>query len=204
MVLKSIIGAIYTCLAVFSFSADAALSSRLGGLAVYDSDADLTWLSDSNAAGTTGHSSDGFMTWADANIWAAGLVVDGNDNWRLPTTYPTVYGQDQAGSEMGNLFYNVLGGAAYSDIGTSHNSNYDMFSNVLPHIYWSATEYTPFPLLVWNFNMNYGDQGYYYKTDSYYAWAVQSGDVNAVPAPPALLLFLTGILGIGFARRRQA
>jgi hypothetical protein len=37
----------------YSFTANAELLSRLGGLACYDNDSDLTWLSDANAAGTT-------------------------------------------------------------------------------------------------------------------------------------------------------
>ena len=59
-----------------STSANSALIERLGGLAYYDDVADLTWLADANAAGTT-------MNWADANSWAAGLTVGGVDGWRL-------------------------------------------------------------------------------------------------------------------------
>ncbi len=60
-------------------SVDAALLSRLGGLAVYDTDLDITWLADSNAgAGSafddgTGNT-DGFMTWNSATAWAASLT----------------------------------------------------------------------------------------------------------------------------------
>ena len=61
MVFKSIIGATCTCLAVISFSADAALVSRLGGLAYYDTDADLTWLADANYAKSSGYDGDGRM-----------------------------------------------------------------------------------------------------------------------------------------------
>lgn len=50
MVFKSILGATCACLAVVSFSANAALVSRLGELAYYDTEADLTWLADANAA----------------------------------------------------------------------------------------------------------------------------------------------------------
>ena len=44
---------------VLSTSSHAALVERLGGLAYYDDVADLTWLADANAAGTT-------MNWDDA------------------------------------------------------------------------------------------------------------------------------------------
>ena len=44
------------CAIVFTFltiSANAALVSRLGGLAYYDTEANLTWLTDANVAGPT-------------------------------------------------------------------------------------------------------------------------------------------------------
>jgi len=50
-----------------SGAANAALVSRLGGLAVYDTDLNITWL-------------------ANANAWASGLTVGGFSGWRLPTT----------------------------------------------------------------------------------------------------------------------
>jgi hypothetical protein len=82
MVLKSIVGATCACLAVVSINTNAVvLEERLGGLAYYDPDADLTWLADANAAGTA-------MNWVDANDWAAGLSVGGVGGWRLPDTNP--------------------------------------------------------------------------------------------------------------------
>ena len=46
-----LLGAVCACIFTFiSFSSDAALVVRLGGLAYYDTDADLTWLADANAA----------------------------------------------------------------------------------------------------------------------------------------------------------
>jgi len=58
-------------------AAQASLISRLGGTAVYDTDLDITWLADANA--------NGLMTWANANTWAANLMVGGFTDWRLPT-----------------------------------------------------------------------------------------------------------------------
>jgi len=60
-------------------TANAALSSSLGGLAVYDDDLNITWLADADA-------NNGRMTWLDANAWAASLTVGGFTDWRLPTT----------------------------------------------------------------------------------------------------------------------
>jgi len=219
MVFKSIIGTTCACLAVVSFSADAALVSRLGGLAYYDDVADLTWLADANAAGTT-------MNWANANAWAAGLDVAGVTGWRLPdtidvgndgATYTSIYqGVDYyynitTHSELSNMFYNVLGNLAYYD--TSGNSaqpgwgltNTGPFSNLQSSYYWSATEYAPSTSSAWFFGMSNGSQNHYDKTVNLYAWAVQSGDVSAVPVPAAVWLFGSGLLGlIGVARRKCA
>ena len=182
---------------VISTSANSALIERLGGLAYYDDAADLTWLVDANAAGTT-------MNWADANSWAASLTVGGIDGWRLASTEPASPGDNQTGSEMGNLFYNVLGGTAGTSITTSHNDNYDLFGNIQSNVYWSATEYAPNTNLAWTFDMSNGLQYDVYKTFNLYAWAVQSGDVSAVPVPAAVWLFGSGLVGlIGLARRKR-
>jgi len=144
------------CAVLFSLitmSANAALVERLGGLAYYDDVADLTWLADANAAQTSGYDTDGLMNWATANAWAAGLDIDGipgADGWRLPSTLQPdsscerqdsrgSFGLNCTGSEMGNLFYNVLGGVPGKSITTTHNSNYDLFSNVQSFNYWSST-----------------------------------------------------------------
>jgi len=194
---------------VLSTSANAALVERLGGLAYYDDVANLTWLADANAAGG--------MTWVDANAWAAGLNVGGVDGWRLPTTLqPDASCFQQAnneskginctGSEMGNLFYNVLGGSAGSSIVASHNANYDLFSNVQSDYYWSSTVYEPLaPDYAWDFAMQQGSQGGAYGLNTWHAWAVQSGDVSAVPVPAAAWLFGSGLIGlVGIAKRKKA
>ena len=130
MVLKPLIGAACAGWVLISFSANAALISRLGGLAYYDTDADLTWLADANLAYTSGYDSDGLMSWSGAKTWAANLSVGGVSDWRLantPQPDPSCSNQNGTtsraynctGSETGNLFYNVLGGAAgYSILDT--------------------------------------------------------------------------------------
>ena len=217
MGIKSIIGATCACLAVVSFNANAALVERLGGLAYYDDVANLTWLADANYAQTSGYDTDGKMTWVDANAWVAGLSVDGVDGWRLsntPQPDPSCFqqaggeskGHSCTGSDLGNLFYNVLGGTAGISIVSSHNVNYDLFSNVHSFSYWSATVYEPFaPDYAWDFAMNLGTQGADYGLNTYYAWAVQSGDVSAVPVPAAVWLFGSGLIGlVGTARHKKA
>ena len=212
-----------------SVSANAALLSRdLDGNpgtaeAYYDDEANLTWLADANYALTSGYDGDGFMDWGTANDWAASLDLDGvagADGWRLPTT-PLLddgcsnqadrsWGYNCSGSEMGNLFYNVLGGTQYTSIDDVHNENYYLFSNIgtdPAYSYWSATEYVLYDVNAWTFDFENGHQGYTSKPNTFYAWAVYDGDIaapSAVPVPAAVWLFGSGLVGlIGIARRRK-
>lgn len=168
---------------------NAALFSRLGGLAYYDDVADLTWLADANAARTSGYDANGLMTLDDATTWVAGLSVAGVDGWRLPSTLqndnscsyqygPEAFGYNCTGSELGNLFYNVLGGSASFSITTNHNANYNLFSNVQSYYYWSATEFVPITRYEWNFSTTNGYQKINSKGYSFYSWPVQTGDIN--------------------------
>ena len=214
---------------VLSTSVNAALIGRLaateGGTdyqAYYDDVADLTWLADANYAATSGyaaenttgeaHSSttniqiDGSMGWEAANTWAASLNIGGVTDWRVYDHGPYCQYYNCTDSEMGNLFYNVLGGIAGSSIIDEHNANYDLFSNVQSGYYWSNTAFTGDDAHAWHFHMNDGSQDPYYKIRSMYAWAVHSGDVSmaVVPVPAAAWLFGSGLIGfIGFARRKK-
>ena len=184
--------------------AQAALQSRLGGLAVYDTDLNITWLANANANGT--------MNWSQANAWAAGLSVGGFSGWRLPTTLQPdascgtqsggqSYGYSCTGSEMGHLFYNELGGVAVQAIGVTHNANYSLFQNVQSSTYWSGTDTAP--ALAWLFGTHVGAQYVGNKAATVFALAVRPGDVAAVPVPAAAWLLGSGLLGlIGVARRQ--
>lgn len=178
-------------IAVFSIPviANAALLSRLGGLAYYDDVADLTWLADANAAKTSGYDVNGLMTWEDANTWVAGLNVAGVTGWRLPDTLQQdascsdpyraeAFGYNCTGSELGNMFYNVLGGSASASITTIHNANYDLFTNIKSYYYWTSAEYTPINRYVWNFSTTNGYQKINSKAYNFYSWAVKTGDVG--------------------------
>lgn len=190
MVIKTIVGAIFICLTFASISAGAALVSRLGGLAYYDTDANLTWLADANYAHTSGYHNDGFMGWAEANTWATSLEVAGVTDWRLPTTTAELnagcLGFNCSDSEMGNLFYNVLGNTA------GYLSNSGPFSNFTRDVYWSATEHPLDPNnFAWRFNMfSNGYQGNLNKVFGGYALAVHSGDISTVQVPVAVLLLI--------------
>src|SRR3990167_8759700 len=174
--------------------ANAALFSRLGGQAMYDTDLNVTWLADANA--------NGLMDWAQANAWAAGLTVDGISGWRLPTS-DTCTGYCTS-SELGHLFYNELGGVALQSITTTHNNRYNLFQNVQANFYWSGLEYAPDTGYAWFFDFRSGNQDAYNKDFSYYALAVHPGDVATVPLPATAWLFGSGMLGLlGIAKRRK-
>ena len=206
MALKSIVGATCTCLAVVSFNVNSALWERLGGLAYYDDESDLTWLADASAG--TG------LNWVDAKNWAAELNIDGVTGWRLPDTQQPdatcsiqtstkSSGYNCTGSELGNLFYNVLGGSADSGITSVHNDNYFLFNNVQDTFYFSATEYGNVGE-VWVFATYNGYQDTLFANLGSNSWAVHSGDVSAVPIPAAIWLFGSSLIGlIGFARRKM-
>ena len=196
MVFKSIIGAVCACLAVVSINVSAVvLEERLGGLAYYDPDADLTWLANANVAGTA--------NWWDAIAWGVDFTVGGVDRWRIPTTVHDWAGINIVGSELGNLFYNVLGGVAGTPISAIHNANYDLFNNIQDDIYWTSQAG----------GLDYGEavsvsmfNGIQYHDDMErlrFTWAVYTGDVEAVPVPAAVWLFASGLIGlVGFARRK--
>ena len=218
-----------TTVSVLSTSANGALIERLGGLAYYDDVADLTWLADANYAQTSGYDADGLMTWDQANAWAAGLNVGGVDDWRLANTvdvgndgatYNTDahYGVDwgfniTAHSELSNMFFNVLGNTSFYDTSGALTgctapdfclTNTGPFSNLQSSYYWSATEYAPDTLTAWSFRMLSGAQLNLNKANDNYAWAVQSGDVSAVPVPAAVWLFGSGLIGlVGFAKHKK-
>jgi len=194
-----------------SFGADAALVSRLGGTAYYDTELNITWTANADINGP--------MNWATADTWATNLVVGSVSGWRLPTTLqPDVTcgtqfpagvssGLNCTGSELGHLFYTELGGAAGSSITTVHNDSYSLFSNVRSGIYWSNTDYAPDTRYAWSFNFASGSQDARDKVLLAIgrAWAVHPGDVAAVPVPDAVWLFGSALVGLfGVVRKRKA
>ena len=184
-------------------TAEASLVTRLGGLAVYDTDFNITWLANANANGQ--------MTWATANAWAAGLNVGGYTGWRLPTALnangsgPCGPGYNCTGSEMGHLYYTELGVTQDNAITSSTSPYLQLFTNVQDYIYWLDIEYAPSPTLsAWAFFTINGQQAPIGKQSSLYAWAVRSGDVGgggSVPEPG--IIGLMGIGALAWAGARQ-
>lgn len=193
--------------------------------AYYDTVLGITWLANANANGN--------MNWAAANNWATGLNFNGVTGWRLPTTvdvgndgatYTNIHQGVDYGynitthSEMSHMYYVTLGNTAWYD--TSGNatgciapdyclSNTGPFTNLLPHYYWSSTEYALTTNTSWLFMFNSGWQKDIPKVSSYYAWAVHNGDVGTgtavVPVPAAAWLFGSGLLClVGVARKKAA
>ena len=159
---------------------------------------------------TSGYDADGRRHWDQAKAWAGSLNIDGVTGWRLPggpmMNTPGTKSYNETASEMGNLFYNVLGGTAGSNITTTHNANYNLFKNVQhPFFYWSSVTFNGFNN--WGFNFGNGGQNPTGNSTSHFGWAVRSGDVAAspVPVPGALVLMgpaLLGLLGVKRSRRR--
>jgi len=172
-------------------TAEASLISRLGGLAVYDTDRNITWLANANANGQ--------MTWATANSWAAGLNIGGYTGWRLPTALNTngsgpCSGTNCTGSELGHLYYTELGVAAGNNITSSTSTYLQLFTSVQNSVYWSANLFASNPNnFAWSFLANSGVQTSVTKTTPYYAWAVRSGDVGGSVPEPGII----GLMGIG-------
>ncbi len=199
-----------TILSIGAFSvgllstANAALETRLGGLAVYDTDKNITWLSDADYAKTSGYDADGMMSWLDAKAWAASLNVGGITGWRLPTADTSCTGYNCNNSEMGHLFYDELGGIAGYPVPSSSSffSNIREYLGGYDHFYWTGTEFTPD--LGWVFFFASGHQGWGGDIPNYgFVWAVHDGDVALIPEPEMYLMMSIGLLAVfGFGRLR--
>ena len=185
--------------------------------AYYDTTLNITWLADTNVSG--------WLDWAGASAWAAGLNINSITGWRLPTVTDTGtlgcnfaysdtdcgYNVDTSTGEVAHMFFSTLGNKAYFDPSGKFQADYGLtntgpFSNLGGPYYWSATEYALDTNDAWLFDADTGYQGNVNKTVSnVYVWAVHSGNVGAstVPVPAAIWLLGSGLVGrFGFVRHR--
>ena len=189
-----------------SATTQASLFSRAGGTMIYDDVLNVTWLQDANYAQTSSFDKDGLMTWDNAVAWADGLNFGGFDDWRLPsfTGATTCSGFNCADSEYGHMFYNNMGASSFNSILTGSNvANLALFRNIQDIEYWSGVESATHPFLSWRFRTQNGLQGRNGKGFQYYAWAVRSGDVTAVPVPTAFWLFSSALIGLVVLNRKR-
>ena len=183
----------------------APLESRIGGEAWYDPDRDLTWLADADHVGG--------LFWSIAQSKISELNRQsylGSTTWRLPTTTlpdPTCAntannGANCTGSEMGHLFYEVLGGVANTSVEIAHGSQFSNFKNVVAGSYWSGTENLAFPGPI-SFSFLAGTQDISNNYDTqYHSWLVMSGDIAAVPVPPQTPMLVIAMALVARWRRR--
>jgi hypothetical protein len=208
----------------------ASLIDRGGGL-IYDTDLNITWLSDANygagsiydnGTATRPSTTDGRMTWQNALDWAADLTYYDSmrgvtySDWRLPTTLqpdpscstaPTLQGYNCSGSEMGHLFYQELGGIAKESLLTSTDLDLPLFKNIQEADYWSATrDVATFQQPPWAFGFFSGIQSNDAQNFAVHAWAVRDGDVAPVPEPSTVMLLINGLgtMGLWQWRRKGA
>lgn len=117
------------------------------------------------------------------------------------------------GSELSFLFYNSLANMGARDLngasrgcGSSLNvclTNAGPFQNLMPDVYWAGSAYLPVATNTWYFDMETGYQDGTWEGMEYYALAIRSGDVVAVPEAQTYALMLAGLGLIGWRARRR-
>ncbi len=197
-----------------SISSEATLINRGGGL-IYDTDLDITWLQDARYSRFSPDSfGAGYISWDDGIAWTESLVYYDSvrnkywDDWRMPSALNRdpnnlwnidpnnpgpCEGYDCIYSEMGHLYYTVLGNSP----GTGGFTNPGPFINLLGGPYWYGEPNQDTHPWHWYFSFNPGWQG---LADCHFAWAVMEGDV--VPEPATLILLGAGVLGLAGMRRK--
>lgn len=179
---------------------------------LYDTQLDLTWLADGNAAAGSAFDdgdswTEGRMTWNSATAWAASLtdsplvVWNKPGSWALPSTDPSCGTNfNCTASMMGALYYTALGNPAGGPL-----LNTGPFRNLLAADYWTGTENAPFgSSQAWYFVASSGFQYAYGKYGNLYALPVRPGDVAAVPEASSLALLLVGLVAVGVVGARHS
>jgi hypothetical protein len=200
--------------------------------AYYDTDLNITWLADAyyagnimdwNTANNWAMSLDinGIIGWRLPHVnpindvsYINSFSYNGSTDIGYNVSAPGTIYSGGIGSEMAHMFYNTLGNLSGCDpiLSTSIScsvqsgaglTNTGPFINIKSYSYWASTEYNINN--GWMFSsINLAQQGFT-KTNGGDAWAVHDRAVGAaiVPAPAAVWLFGTGLLGLTSVARRK-
>jgi hypothetical protein len=190
-------GAVFCAIVCCFGEAKAELGADSKGETVYDTVKNVTWLANANLAatqtfGVSGINRDGSMSWDTAQKWIAAMNTAnylGSNHWSLPTTQlpdagcsqrpkSAAFGYGCTGSQMGDLFYNKLGGEQGSTIELRHNANYGLFKNFQQYLYWSSTLWERVPNSAFSFSFGNGFQGTNVFANAMYAIAIAPGKVG--------------------------
>jgi len=160
--------------------------------------------------------SDGRTTWFGALAYVNylnSINYGGSKSWYLPTAvfYP--------GSQIEEFGpYPTIGSAKGNELSELHRGLYDAstgfkdpsdYFNVEYGNYWYGTETNPsnIPAVAWAYLFNEGAEDVNLiiaeKSNHLYAWAVNPGQVSAVPEPESFAMLLAGLGVLGFATRRK-
>jgi hypothetical protein len=165
--------------------------------AYYDTELNITWLTDANYARTSSFDTDGRMSWATANSWAQSLIIAGISGWRLPQANPVngqAYGPGDTGSsitspnsELAHLYWstlkNKITGLADDTVnfGPFNNTNTKGANGI--YYYWTSNTYPTATNTnsdikkYFFFDTSIGFQYFVEGTFEAAAWAVHPGDV---------------------------
>jgi len=189
-------------------STQAALIDYGNGM-IYDDDIDLTMMQDMNYVMTSGYDADGYLTYQEAVAWVDQLTFGGFTDWRLPSVAPCFDLNELCPGlgELGHIYYDELGGTIEEGPGWTP-PDLSIFDNALSGRYWAAPEFdccgTGYSTHAWWYTLLNGSQDEW-PIDivfSEHVWAVRDG--NPVPAPGAIWLFVSGLLGmLGVARLKN-
>jgi hypothetical protein len=186
------------CISVLAGSAaQAQLAATAGGQAVYDPEKNITWLANANLAatqkfGVTAINPDGSMGYTIAQKWIAAMnavAYLGSSRWAMPTTTipdngcsqnpkTSSFGYGCTGSQLGDLYYDKLGGIKGSTIGLTHNSSFSLFTNFQPYLYWSGTTWQNVRNSAFTFSFGNGFQGTNVFVNAMYVIAVAPGKIQ--------------------------
>jgi len=176
------------------------LESRLGGLAYYDPNLNITWAADA-----------GIIPFGNLDTQltaAASLTIAGITNWRLPSMDVNSDGVviDCNGGGVLGCLDNELGYLYWEEgITASTPGPFSNISGTAGVFYRSATELVSDSTVTHSISFGFGGQGTVPKSSVAATMAVYDGDVGMVPIPAAAWLFGTGLLGlIGVARHKKA